>query len=498
MPVSFNTIPNDIRVPLFYAEMDNSAANTATESMRRLLIGQVNDNSVAPEINQLTLVNNESLAKSIGGTGSQFAQMYSAWIKCDPMGEIWALPLQNTTGSVATGNIKLVGSASKAGLINLYIAGTRVRASVSAGDSATTIAKSLNAAILSNADLPVTSTVTEDTVTINCKWTGESGNDISLILNWLGRSSGEALPDGVSAQVTVMQGGTGTPDLTEAFAALGDEPFEFICFPFTDTASVDAFKLLMDDSAGRWSYMKQLFGHGYSAQRGTIGTLVSAGRVRNDQHLTVFGFEKAMPDPFWVIAAASTARTAVYISADPARPTQTGVLTGIKAAPASNRFSMQERQSLLMNGVATLKYSGGSICIERAVTTYQKNAYGQADNSYLDSETLHTSSYVINYLKTRITSKYGRHKLADDGTRFGAGQAIVTPSVIKAELIATYGELEYEGIVENSETFEQYLIVERDANDSGRINALYPPDYVNQLRVFALLNQFRLQYPQTA
>lgn len=49
----------------------------------------------------------------------------------------------------------------------------------------------------------------------------------------------------------------------------------------------------------------------------------------------------------------------------------------------------------------------------------QENAYGVADNSYLDSETLHTSAYVLRRLKSVITSKYGRHKLANDGTRFG-------------------------------------------------------------------------------
>jgi phage tail sheath gpL-like len=55
--------------------------------------------------------------------------------------------------------------------------------------------------------------------------------------------------------------------------------------------------------------------------------------------------------------------------------------------------------------------------------------------------------------------------------------------------------MEYLGIVENLDTFKQYLIVERDTTDPNRVNVLFPPDYVNQLRVFAVLNQFRLQYP---
>ena len=41
-----------------------------------------------------------------------------------------------------------------------------------------------------------------------------------------------------------------------------------------------------------------------------------------------------------------------------------------------------------------------------------------------------------------VTSKYGRHKLANDGTRFGSGQAIVTPNVIRGELSAAYYALE--------------------------------------------------------
>jgi phage tail sheath gpL-like len=48
--------------------------------------------------------------------------------------------------------------------------------------------------------------------------------------------------------------------------------------------------------------------------------------------------------------------------------------------------------------------------------------------------------------------------------------------------------------VENGKAFKENLVVERDPNDPNRINVLYPPDLVNQLRIFAVLAQFRLQY----
>ncbi len=54
------------------------------------------------------------------------------------------------------------------------------------------------------------------------------------------------------------------------------------------------------------------------------------------------------------------------------------------------------------------------------------------------------------------------------------------------------------GLVENRKLFAKYLIVERDPGNPNRLNVLFPPDYVNQLRVFAVLNQFRLQYGANA
>lgn len=492
MTVSFSSIPSDLKVPLFYAEVDNSQANTATSAMPRLIVGQVNDDSVAPEIGKLTLVPSLSLAKSIGGVGSMLAEMYDTWRGIDPAGEVWCLPVK-ATGTKATGKVAFVGAATAGGQINLYVAGQRVRATISSGATAAAAATALAAAV-NAAGLSVSAVAATGEVTLSCRWAGLSGNDIQLQLNRQGRVNGEFTPEGLTVTVTAMAGGVGTPDLAAAIAVLGDEPFEFLCGPWADATSLDAWKALMNDSTGRWSWSRQLYGHVYTASRGTLGELVALGDTRNDAHVTVYGFEKPSPDPVWRQAAAYAARQAVFISADPARPTQTGEMNNITPAPAGERFMLLERQSLLSHGIATAYCSSGTQRIERAVTTYQKNDFGQADSSYLDSETLHQSAYIIRFLKGRITSKYGRHKLANDGTRFGAGQAIVTPAVIRAELIAGYYILEQMGIVENADTFAKNLVVERSLTDPTRVNVLYPPDLVNQLRVFALQYQFRLQY----
>jgi phage tail sheath gpL-like len=83
-------------------------------------------------------------------------------------------------------------------------------------------------------------------------------------------------------------------------------------------------------------------------------------------------------------------------------------------------------------------------------------------------------------------------KLASDATRVRAGRNVVTPKVIRAELIAQYRQLEDEGFVQNGDAFAQQVVVEKDAQNPNRVNVLWPGTLINQLRIFATLIQFRL------
>lgn len=495
MTISMNTIPANTLVPLFYAEMDNSAANTSQDSGPSLLMGHAsNDAAIAP--NSLVLMPSADYARQICGPGSQLARMVDAYRKTDPFGELYVIAVPESTGAAATILLTVTGAATETGTVNLYIGRTRIQAAIINGDDVATVASSIKDAINADLTLPLTATAAAGVVTLTARHKGLSGNEIPVTLNYYGFGGGEVLPTGVQIAIAAGAAGSGAPVLTGAVAAMADEPFDYIGLPFSDTASINTLVTEMNDTSGRWSYARQLYGHVYSAKIGTLSELVTAGDQLNQQHITLAGYEKDTQTPADELAASRTARAAVFIRNDPARPTQTGELVDMLPAPKGKRFTMTEQQTLLSHGVATVYVESGILRIQRDVTTYKKNAYGVADNSYLDSETLHTSAYVLRRLKSVITSKYGRHKLANDGTRFGPGQAIVTPAVIKGELLTTYRQLERAGIVENYELFKTHLIVERDANDPNRLNTLFPPDYVNQLRVFAVVNQFRLQYQE--
>jgi phage tail sheath gpL-like len=491
MPVSFNKIPNNIRVPLFYAEIDNSMANTGQQNHRALLIGQSLNTE---DLNIPKLATSQAVVNNLTGEGSMLAQMYKAFRKNNAFMETYILPLgDNSSGTAASGTITITGTAVENGVLSLYIAGELVAVPVSIGDTAAVVATNIANQIGVNSELPVVATSNAGIVTLNCKWAGLTGNDVDIRLNYRGEVSGETTPTGITVVIAALAGGLLNPVIATALANLSDEPFDFIAMPYTDTANLDAVQTFMDDTTGRWSWAKQLYGHVWTIKQATVADAQTLGSGRNDQHTSIGVLYKS-PTPSWNVLGAWLGSASVSLDIDPARPLQTLPLIGVLTPDIQDRFDLTERNTLLYNGISTFSIVNNVVQIERVVTSYQKNSYGEADNSYLDVCTLYTAYFVLNQMRQRITSKYGRHKLANDGTHFGSGQAIVTPNVIRAELIAYYRELEYQGLVENADLFKQNLIVERNLIDPNRVDVLFPPDYVNQLRVLAVLNQFRLQY----
>lgn len=495
MTVPFNRLPSNQRAPFFYAEFDNSMANTATAVQRTLLIGQMlSTATAAPGIPQK--VSSDSAVAGICGSGSMLHNMMTAYLANDISAELWILPLADgSTGTTAaTGKLKVVTAAAATGVLSLYIAGVRVQLTVVSTDDNVAVAAAIAAVINGQSKLPVIAEVDSaatDTVKLTAKNKGAHGNSIDIRLNYQGAAGGKETPQGMTLTITPMAGGAGAPALTDALGNLQDRAFDFIVNPYTDTTSLDAVKEFLSDATGRWSYAQQLYGHSFGALAGTYGSLSAAGEARNNQHETLLGINGS-PTPAYIWAAALTGAIAPSLRNDPGRPTQTLTISGVLAPPLESRFMLTERNNLLYSGISTFTVADdGSVQVEKTITTYQKNKFGDADDSYLNIETLFLLMFVTRFLRTQITSKFSRMKLANDGTRFAPGSAIVTPNVIRAELIAQYRTLEYNGYVQDAATFAKTLLVERNSSNTKRIDVLWTGTLIDQLEIFALLNQWR-------
>lgn len=501
MPVSFNQIPAGWKIPLVYIEVDPSQAGTPTSNKYVLL----SDYMIAAGlgvVDKPIAVGSVADARSLFGRGSPLARMFEKYFAVNKSSPCFCLPIAEAIGGVAANaNIVVTGAPTASGIFNLYIAGQKVAVGVAAGDTTAQVAGKIKTACDAALDLPVTcGAPAGSTVTLTAKWKGLTGNDIRVDANVLGPNGGETTPAGLAFTLPVnniLAAGDGVPTWTNAIAALGDEPYEYAAIGPTDAGTITAWNTEYGfTDSGRWGWLRESYGHVFGAYRGTYAALMAYGVGNNSGVISLLSVEPASPTPVWEWAGAYCGRAAGALSIDPARPLQTLTLNGILPAPKGSRFNKTEVNAIAGVGLAIQLTTVDDIpAIAREQTTYQKNTHSQADNAYELVTTLATLAELFRRMRQSITNKYPRHKLANDGTRFGPGQAIVTPNVIRAELVAEYRSCEYDGLVENTDEFKKHLIVERDNNDPNRVNVLYPPDLVNQLRMFAVLGQFRLQYP---
>lgn len=493
MTVPFKNIPAGLRTPLFYAELDASKANTAAQAQRTLLIGQKTAAGSLPP-NVPVIARSQSDSRAAAGAGSVLAGMIDAYRANDGAGELWLLPLaDDLAATAATGTLTVSGATTAAGTVPLYVAGQLVAVSLGTGQTAAQVATAIAAAVNAAVDLPVTALAAAAVVTFTAKNKGECGNDIDVRTAYRGAAGGEALPAGLAIAVTTMSGGATNPSLTAALTALQDAPFDFIVCSLTDAAATTAIAALLSDTTGRWAWTSQVYGHCFIAKRGTAGENAAFATGLNNQHITSIAFTGS-PSPAWCWAAAFAGAAALSLRADPGLPLQTLAVAGILAPPVASRWSLMIRNNtLLYGGCSTWTVDAtGAVVIENLITTYVTNAAGQADNSYLQIETLFLLMFVLRRLSGIVSTKYGRVKLASDGVRLLPGSRVVTPSVIKADIIAAYRQLEAEGYVQNSAAFAAGLVVEKDPALPNRVNVLWPGTLIEQLRVFALLAQFRL------
>ncbi|MCW2521753.1 MAG: phage tail sheath family protein [Frankiales bacterium] len=493
MTIPFNKIPSNLRVPLLHVELDPSRANTASDVQRTLIIGQ--KTSVGTAVANVPVQSQGvAEARTAGGPGSQLAAMTATYRFNDPAGEVWYLPLSDDgSGTAATGSIAFTGPTTAAGTLYLYIGGQLVQVGLSAAMTAAQVATVVIAAITAATDVTVTAVVNgaiASQVDLTAKNKGLAGNDTDIRLNYYGAIGGEVTPAGLTVTIVAMSGGATNPTLTTALANLVDKPFDFIVHPYNDATSLAALAALLNDTTGRWSWANQVYGHAFYGFKGTSGALTTFGLTQNDPHASCIGVYDS-PTPVWRWAAAVAGAAAVSLRIDPGVPLQTLQVLGVLAPSPEKRFGMTIRNTLLFSGISTFTVNaGGGVAIENLITTYQTNAQSQPDDSYLQVETLFLLAFVLRSLNAFVVENYGRSKLASVGTRPRAGSRVANTNTIRAGLIGHYRGLEDRGYVQQSDVFAANLVVEKPGTPN-RINVLWAGILIEQVRIFALLAQFR-------
>lgn len=486
MSISFNEIPIDIRTPGHYIEFDSSRAmqGLPVERHRVLMISQRG----AAGAGLLFQIASAEAGEKTFGYQTMMADMIRAFRAINPYTELWAIGLNGADGATnATASITFSGTATAAKEMEFHIGGRSYRFAVAAGATATQAASSLKAAINLDSRRLFNVVQTAEVLDLTAFASGEAGNNMRVTVGYNAVDGSGVAPGMGVAYAPWFDGGTLNPSIQSALDAVGEKQFHTVVMPYKDVTNLTAVENWLST---RFGPMVQKEGQAFVGHVGSFGSASTLGNSRNSPHLTIISGNDS-PTPPWVWAAQVAARDS--FEPDPARPRQTLTLPGCLPPKLIAQLSREERNMLLYDGISTFLVNPGNVAaIERLITTYKVNGAGVRDTAYLDIETMRTIAYLRFTVRTRIGAKYPRHKLASDGTLYGPGQAIVTPSVIRSELLTLFREWELAGLAEGYDQFKTDLIVERNASDPNRVDAVIPPDVVNQFRVFAGQVQFRL------
>ncbi|APJ03933.1 phage tail sheath subtilisin-like domain-containing protein [Silvanigrella aquatica] len=485
--VSFNEIGHS-RLPWMWVEFDNSLAVKSTPQWKTLILGTKKLKGSA-EFEKPYLVTSTSSAVELFGENSLLHTQIESYKANDSLNETWAyaFPRSNTVAP-AVGKLRIhvkngiAESSQYEGNFEINIGGTVL--SVAAAKTGEATRKAIADAIKANTELGLSAEVEKIGEEHFVKLTSLHAEDF-YDNTYLGI---EKCPAGYEVQVTPFSSGVNTFNFKKLFEVMGDEKFNCLVCPFTET---QILKSLSDEMDKRWGAQTQNDGFVCLTTNSNPQNAISMGQNLNSQCMTLFS-SFGIPDSTSKINAAIAGQISRSASIDPAMPLQTLPLRGIHAPCLGKRTRFEERNTLLNNGISTLTCVANLVQIERALTTYKKGKSGLNDESYLSLEHVLTLSYIRNDFRNYFWNKYARYKLADDGTHFRAGQKVMTPKLAKAEAISRFNEWEADGLVQNAADFTKNLIVERNTQNRNRLDFLLPPTVMSQLVQVAAQIQFRI------
>jgi len=505
-PIGFDNFPGSgLVAPLFGFEV--TSGGQFESNARQIVIGHKNTGADLAE-NTPTVCNSLLEAQALAGAGSMLADMYRITRLNAPAQEIWLLAAA-ASGTAGVWSITVDSVPAAGGYGVLQIAGEPITITIAAGDDDDAVATAIAAAInayyneMTGASLPVTAAVdggTANQVNVTARHAGDIFADLDFYIPTT-LSSNAFVGALTIAEETAP---SGTPDLSSALAALGDDPFDWIVCPWSDTTNLDRYGTLLSDVSGRWAYNRQVYGHVVTVTTGTTSENTTLGLARNDRHVTIIPrvTDAGNASPAWQWAAGHLGRVVTWLSdgvnGNVSR-NQTGlVIEGVKAPRDRTKWlGYSARNTYLKSGLSTWQITvDGKVAIDKLITTYRLNPLGQTDTTFRDIQIMGQLMYVLRHWRAALSYEHGQKALEE--TNPGTLAAISTPKDIKATLIHAHRQTTLQGVTANTEEFAKRVNVKINADNPDRVDVMAPIDMVQPLDIIAANARIYRQYREAA
>ncbi len=489
MTVPFNSIPSGLVAPIMTFEV-NSGGAVETET-RIVLVGHAAADGTIDADTPVYAASQEAV-DVLCGSRSMLRDMYRVARAAAPAERIDIVAVA-AAGVAGTWTVTFAAPPAAGGSGVISIAGREVSLTIPAGSTASDAATDLAAAVngfyddITRATLPVTAAAVAGVVTLTAVHAGAVAGDVDV---WVDTTRADNTYVSI-ATVAAGTAGTGAPNTSAAIAAIGDDEATTVISAFGDTTNLARYRAMMSDTGGRWSWLRQVYGHVWTVQTDSVADLVTAGEaMTDDRHVTVLGRIEAAGDatPPWVWVAAYAAIQVVWlhdgVSGNVSRNMSGLPLPFVKPPRSRARWpGYENRNTLLKSRTSTWRVEAGAVVVDKAVTLSKVNSLGQVDRTFRDVQSLYQTMAALKYFRGRAAIEHGNKALAS--TNPGGNPAISTPNDILATFVHAYTDLVRRGVLEDVDGFVARAKAVRNAGSETRVDILAPLDRVNPLDVVA-------------
>jgi phage tail sheath gpL-like len=439
----------------YYAGPNGLPANI----QKVLLIGDVSTAKASDTpVNKPTEIGTETEAYDFAGAGSVLMQMYKAAKKAWKYAQITMLRHGAVTGSAATWESTLSGTATAAGIVSVIINGQKISVGVAKTDTAAAVATALADEVNNTPDAPVTAEAATAKVTLTAKCKGAYVSAAAGGLN----VSVTSEATGITAGAVSATAGVGTVDLTTALAAAFPERFHIIVSPVNDETNLGYLKTHLEAAAA------PLEQRGQRAICAMVSASATAAKTEalkhNYERLHIAAVKTKIDATVWEIAAGLGA---IFASNSKPNVPMNGVaIPGLATPAVEDKWSGEEQDLLLYGGVIPLVEEDSQLCIVRAVTTKSNNS-GSRWTKLIDTGVIASLDYFRDSILAMHRVKYKNkviHALLADA--------------LNEDNKKIAKDLEAEQILRYIDEYADQFITQESPNEPGRMLCQIPAPVV--------------------
>lgn len=362
MPISHD-ISSTTRKPGVFSQfkIDGQRRGPIPIDRRVLLVG-LKSAAGTVAVRTPTRVLSEEDGDKLGGKGSELALMvracFRAMRKTGRSCQVWiCAETENGGGTAATDTLTVTGTATESGDIKLKIAGRTILVPVASGDVQNTIAAAINTAIGKVLhDLPVTTGVATNVVTLTSVHKGPNGNDLKRTV--------EKSVAGVTVTPADGASGAGAYDITLCLDAAVDQTYHAVAIAnhgATDITDLIAFFAVAGSaSAKRWAMA-------VIAETGSLATAQALATASNRMEQVIVTAEEFTNMPGEIAAQVATTFESqedpampfygdeldLYLPPEASVPTDAEIESAIAGGMTILSVNAQKTQATIVRGVTS-------------------------------------------------------------------------------------------------------------------------------------------------